>query len=122
MIRENKSSSLRQGLNTCESKQKERTQQLTGGEERKATKATKEMERGKGADELKGKNIGELKDTGGGLSEVKKGRNGGGEALDPVGGDGSSETNEPTKIEGARQGILKRPGKQSVAPPGRQEL
>ena len=61
MIRENKSSLLRQGLNTCESKQKEKTQQLTGGEERKVTKATKEMERGKGADELKGKVKGELR-------------------------------------------------------------
>ena len=67
MIRENKSSLPRQGLNTCESKQKERTQQLTGGEERKVTKATKGMERGNGAEELKGKNIGELKATREGL-------------------------------------------------------
>ena len=84
MIRENKSSLLRQGLNTCESKQKEKTQQLTGGEERKVTKDTKGMERGNGAEELKDKNIGELKATGEGLTKVKESRNGGGEVLDPV--------------------------------------
>ena len=97
MIRENKSSLLRQDLNTCESKQKEKTQQLTGGEERKVTKATKEMERGNGAEELKGRNIGELKATGGGVTKIKESRNGGGEVLDLVGEDDSRETSETAK-------------------------
>ena len=122
MNRKNKGSIPRQGLNTCESGNKEKIQQLTGGEEGKATKATIEMERGNGAEELKGRNIGELKDTEGGVTIVKETRNGGREFRDLVGEHDSGETSEKVEFGGAMQGILRRTGKQTVAPPGRQEL
>ena len=122
MNRKNKGSIPRQGLNTCESGNKEKTQQLTGGKEGKATKATIEMERGNGAEELKGRNIGELKDTEGGVTIVKESRNGGREFQDLVGEDDSGETSEKVELGGAMQGILRRTGKQTVAPPRRQEL
>ena len=121
MNRKNKGSIPRQGLNTCESGNKEKTQ-LTGGKEGKATKATIGMERGNGAEELKGRNIGELKDTEGGVTIVKETRNGGRKFRDLVGEDDSGETSEKVEFGGAMQGILRRTGKQTVAPPRRQEL
>jgi len=122
MNRENKGSILRQGLNTCESGNNEKTQQLTGGEEGKPTKATIEMERGNGAQKLKGKKKGESEVNGGGLTRLEENKKEGGGVRDSVGKEGLGGVSGPTEIVGALRDTWKRLGKQRAAPSSREEL